>query len=96
MRSYFVYILTNKTKTVLYTGVTNDLSRRIDEHMQDALGNKQSFSGKYNCIHLLYYEEYRDIREAISREKEIKGWTRAKKVTLIKLANPEMQFLNIG
>jgi len=95
MRCYFVYVLTNKTKTVLYTGVTNDLARRINEHMQDALGNKLSFSGKYNCIYLLHYEEYRNVHEAISREKEIKGWKRIKKIELIKSANPEMRFLSI-
>lgn len=95
MRSYFVYILTNKAKTVLYTGVTNNLLQRIGQHRLDALGNKRSFCGKYLCIYLLYYEEYQNIKEAISREKEINGWTRTKKVALIRSANPEMKFLDI-
>ncbi|WP_317133067.1 GIY-YIG nuclease family protein [Adhaeribacter soli] len=75
---FFVYIVTNPTKTVLYTGVTNDLADRIQQHYQNR-GNKTTFTGRYHCYNLLYYETFSGIEQAISREKEIKGWTRAKK-----------------
>ena len=92
--NYFVYITTNKTKKVLYTGVTDDLRRRIAEHEEDAKGSKQTFAGKYNCYHLVYHEFHQDINQAIAREKEIKGWTRNKKKALIEKMNPEWRFLN--
>lgn len=94
MHNYYVYITTNITKTVLYTGVTDDLKRRLYEHKQDALNEKKHFAGKYNAYYLIYYEYFEDINDAISREKEIKGWTRAKKELLIKELNPEFLFLN--
>lgn len=95
MNRYFVYILTNYRKTVLYTGITNDMNRRVQEHTEDAKGNKKTFAGKYNCIYLLYYEEYQLVSVAIAREKEIKNMTRAKKVALIEAVNPEWCFLNL-
>lgn len=90
---YYVYILTNKNKTVLYTGVTNNLKRRLYEHgvHNDHIN---SFTFKYNCYYLIYYEMHSDIREAIAREKQIKGWKRFKKEYLIKEFNPEWRFLN--
>lgn len=91
---YYVYILTNKSKTVLYTGVTNNVERRIEEHIQGAVAQNVSFASKYKCFYLLYFEEYQQIQEAISREKIIKGQTRDKKIALIKAVNPEMKFLN--
>jgi len=91
--NFFVYIITNYTKTVLYTGVTNDLEERILEHYHGR-GNQKSFTGKYHCFYLLYYEHYNDIRDAIDREKEIKGWRREKKMALIQSENPKLQFLN--
>ena len=91
---YSVYILTNYKRTVLYTGVTNDLAQRIIEHYLSS--NKlKSFTGKYKTFYLLYYEDYKYINNAIAREKEIKGWTGIKKEELIKLINPEMNFLNL-
>jgi len=93
-RSYSVYILTNYNKTVLYTGVTNDLEQRIIEHYLNS-HNPKSFTGKYKTFYLLYYEDFDYINNAIAREKEIKGWTRLKKEELIKTFNPEMNFLNI-
>ena len=93
-RLYSVYILTNFNKTVLYTGVTNDLEQRIIEHYLNS-NKPKSFTGKYKTFYLLYYEDYKYINEAIAREKEIKGWKRIKKEELIKLLNPEMNFLNI-
>jgi putative endonuclease len=87
---YFVYILTNKGKTVLYTGVTNDLLRRIAEHKQ---GITKGFTSRYNIKNLIYFEEYQDVNQAIQREKEIKGWRRQKKVDLILKSNPDLKDL---
>lgn len=87
---YFVYILTNKNKTVLYTGVTNNLERRIIEHYF----GKSSYTRKYNCYYLIYYEHYRYVSAAIDREKEIKGWKRDKKEALIYAENPNWEFWN--
>ena len=95
MRQYnfYTYILTNSTKKVLYTGVTNDLDRRLYEHYFD-IDQKGSFTGKYKCYYLIWYERHQYINNAIEREKEIKGWTRAKKVELIEQENPDWFFLN--
>ncbi|WP_152270305.1 GIY-YIG nuclease family protein [Agriterribacter humi] len=91
--AYSVYIVTNFTKTVLYTGVTNDLQQRIIEHYLSR-GDPKTFTGRYNAFYLLYYDDYRYVNDAIAREKEIKGWRREKKIALIKAFNPEMKFLN--
>ena len=91
--NYYVYILTNKTKTVLYTGVTNSLSERLYFH-QNPEANSKAFTTKYKCYYLIYYEQYSDIEIAIDREKQIKGWTRAKKDALILEINPHLNFLN--
>ena len=88
--TYFVYILTNKSNT-LYVGVTNYLERRIHEHSFKTIS---SFTSKYNLNKLIYYQEFTDINEAIAAEKKIKGWTRKKKLELIKTINPE--FKNLG
>ncbi|SFB70834.1 putative endonuclease [Flagellimonas taeanensis] len=96
MNKYYVYILTNKNKTVLYTGVTNDLTRRLIEHIENIEQGKRTFAAKYKCKHLVYYEEYAWVQDAISREKEIKGWVRMKKLQLIKTFNPNMDFLEDG
>jgi putative endonuclease len=84
-RKYFVYILTNRSKT-LYTGMTNNLNRRIVEHKTHI---NPGFTSKYNINRLVYFEEWLDPRSAIAREKQIKGWLRAKKVALIESMNPE-------
>ena len=91
--NYFVYILTNKYKTVLYTGVTNNLKRRLYEH-EHPIERSRSFASKYNCYYLIYYEHFKYIDQAIAREKELKGWRREKKVTLIDTFNPEWGFMN--
>ncbi len=91
----FTYILTNKNKTVLYTGVTNNLSRRLSEHYQDAITTKATFAGKYNCYNLVYFEEYETMSQAIAREKEIKLLNRCKKETLINSFNPNWEFLKL-
>ena len=93
--NYFIYIVTNKNKTVLYTGVTNDLARRLYEHEQNAIPFRHpSFAGQYNAWFLLYYERFEFIEHAIAREKEIKGWRRSKKEALINSMNAEWKFLN--
>lgn len=90
--NYYVFILTNYSKT-LYTGVTNNLIRRVYEHKQKLIAG---FTQKYNINRLVYYEETSDVREAIAREKQIKGWLRAKKIALIESMNPEWHDLSAG
>lgn len=90
MKTYFVYIMSNHSRT-LYTGVTNDIFRRVTEHKQKII---PGFTQKYNLTKLVHYEEMNDIREAITREKQIKGWIRAKKVSLIEDDNPEWEDLS--
>lgn len=92
--NYFVYITTNPTKTVLYTGVTNDLQRRLLEHRENK-GKPNTFAGKFYCYNLIYYEQFSDINKAIEREKEIKLMSRAVKEELIKSLNPKRHFLNM-
>jgi putative endonuclease len=89
--SYYVYILTNKSRT-LYTGVTNDLERRVSEHKQKLI---PGFTRKYNISRLVFFEVTPDVRAAISREKQIKGWTRTKKIALIESENPRWRDLSV-
>ena len=91
--NYFVYILTNKNKTVLYTGVTNNLRERLYHH-KNSLENNYSFTKRYNCYYLIYFEQFIEVDQAIAREKEIKGWKRNKKNKLITSFNAEWKFLN--
>ena len=90
--TYYVYILTNKAKTVLYTGVTNNLKIRLVQHTDSV--NPNSFTAKYKVHYLLYYQKFTWIQQAIAKEKEIKGWKRDKKITLIKTINPDLNFIN--
>jgi putative endonuclease len=83
---YFVYILSNFHNTVLYTGVTGDLKRRLLQHRQAFLN---SFTKKYKTFKLVYYEVFENINEAIAREKQLKGGSRQKKLDLINRANPK-------
>lgn len=92
--NYFIYMVTNNTKKVLYCGVTNNLKVRLFDHEIDSLNEKKPFAGKYNCYHLVYYERFQDVNQAIRREKEIKGWSRKKKDELIEIMNPYWDFLN--
>jgi putative endonuclease len=85
MKQYYVYIMTNHSGT-LYTGVTNDLTRRIYEHKQ---GQGGRFTSRYRVTGLLYFEETRDIHAALAREKQLKGWRRARKLELIAKDNPK-------
>lgn len=93
MKDYFVYITTNNAKSVLYIGITNNLNNRLDQHYQDSIRSKQSFAGKYNCYHLIYFEKIDNPHGATLREKEIKKWRREKKLNLIKEFNPDWKFL---
>jgi putative endonuclease len=88
-KKFNVYIMTNHSKT-LYTGVTNDLLRRVSEHKQKRI---PGFTSKYNITQLVYYEECDDVRNAILREKQIKGWLRSKKIALIEAMNPNWEDL---
>jgi putative endonuclease len=90
---YYVYIVTNPTKKVLYMGVTNNLSRRLEEHFENR-GKPETFAGKYFCYNLVYWEHHQYVLNAIEREKEIKGWKRIKKEALISSFNDEWRFLN--
>jgi putative endonuclease len=92
MKQYYVYIMTNKSKT-LYTGFTNDLIRRIYEHKNHLV---KGFTDKYNITKLVYYEATNDVISAIEREKQIKGWLRKKKIDLIESMNPEWKDLSEG
>ncbi len=91
MKRFFVYILTNKSHT-LYIGVTNDLVRRIYEHKNKLT---HGFTGKYNLNKLIYVEEYASPLEAITREKQLKGWSRMKKMKRIKSINPTFREIDI-
>lgn len=87
MNEYYVYILTNKSYT-LYIGITNNLPRRIYEHRQKFISG---FTQRYNIGKLIYVEQYSTAIDAIAREKQLKGWTRKKKIELIKMVNPTFQ-----
>ena len=90
-RTYQVYIATNKNNKVLYTGVTNNLIRRMEEHKSKL--HLKSFTARYNINKLVWYENYTDIEEAITREKQLKAGSRKKKIMLIEELNPEWKDL---
>jgi putative endonuclease len=89
-KRYFVYIMTNPSRT-LYAGVTNSLRRRVREHK---LKLTPGFAAKYNITRLVYFESFEDVRNAIEREKEIKSWTRAKRIALVESTNPKWDDLS--
>jgi putative endonuclease len=91
-RTYFTYIVASKSRT-LYVGVTSDLLHRVFEHKQKThLG----FTARYNCNRLVWFERFGEVSAAIQREKELKGWARAKKVALVASANPTWEDLSAG
>ena len=92
MKEFYVYIMTNRSKT-LYTGITNDLIRRVYEHKNKMI---DGFTKKYNITKLVYFEETNDIQAAIAREKQIKGWLRSKKIALIESVNPRWSDFSAG
>lgn len=92
MNEYYVYIMSNKSR-ILYIGVTNNLSRRVYEHKNKIV---EGFTSKYNINELVYFEQVRDIHSAITREKQLKGWLREKKINLIHSSNPKWEDLSAG
>ena len=90
MNQYYVYIMGSKTGT-LYTGMTNDLQRRVYQHKNKIVAG---FTNKYNVTRLVYFETFTDVHQAIAREKQIKGWTRQKKLALIESQNPTWRDLS--
>jgi putative endonuclease len=92
MRSYYVYILASPSG-VLYTGVTNDIQRRVHQHRLKMI---PGFTKKYNVTKLVYFEVFGEIREAIAREKQVKAWSRRKRVALIESRNPRWLDLTTG
>lgn len=94
--TYYVYILTNPSKTVLYIGMTNSLKRRLQEHNEGRNNGSKTFTSKYQCYELIYYEIYQYVTEAIARENQLKKWTRKKKEILIARQNPNWNPLNIN
>ncbi len=89
MKEYFIYIMASRSG-VIYTGVTNNLKRRVSQHKALEV---PGFTAKYRVTKLVYFERFADVKEAIAREKEIKGWRRAKKVALIEGLNPDWKDL---
>ena len=92
MKQFYVYIMTNVART-LYVGITNNIERRVWEHKQ---GLMEGFTKQYGLTQLVYLAETNDVREAIAREKQLKGWKRAKKVALIEEMNPYWEDLSAG
>jgi len=92
MKDYYVYMITNKSK-ILYTGVSNNLTRRVYEHKHKLV---EGFTKKYNIDKLVYFEVFNNVDDAIRREKQIKGWLRKKKITLIESINPQWKDLSDG
>ena len=91
--TYYIYMMTNYTNKVLYTGVTNDLERRVREHKSGLI---PGFTQKYRCKKLVYFESFSDIEQAIRREKLIKEYSRDKKNQLVTSVNPEWKDLSEG
>lgn len=89
-KSYFIYILTNHARTVLYIGMTNNLQRRLLEHEQGLIGG---FTKRYHVTDLIFFEETPDVHSALAREKQLKGWTRKRKIELIKKTNVRLETL---
>ena len=85
MKNYYVYIMANKTNTTIYIGVTGNLIKRVWEHKNKLV---EGFTKRYKVNKLVYYEETTDVNSAIAREKQLKGWNRAKKNKLIESINP--------
>jgi putative endonuclease len=88
-KKYWVYIVASRSGT-LYIGMTNDLHKRVAEHRS---GEIEGFSSKYHCDRLVYWESFDDVLKAISREKQLKGWRRSKKIALIEFTNPRWEDL---
>lgn len=93
MEKSYIYFITNKNNSTIYVGVTSDLIKRVYQHKTKVF---QGFTSKYNCDKLVYFEEFSDINQAISREKRIKAGNRKRKEKLIETMNPEWEDLSEG
>ena len=93
MKNYYIYIMANKTNTTIYIGVTGNLIKRVWEHKNKLI---RGFTTRYNIDKLVYYEETTDVNSAIAREKQLKGWNRARKNQLIEKVNPNWDDLYDG
>jgi putative endonuclease len=92
--SYYIYIITNSYRSTFYIGLTNNLKLRLQQHKENILNNNKTFASKYNLEFLVFYEKFVWIEEAIAREKELKKWSRDKKLELIRNFNPKFEFIN--
>ena len=90
-KTYYIYVMTNKTRTTIYIGVSNDLVTRVVQHQ---CGETEGFTKTYKLNRLVYYEIFDDVRDAIAREKQLKGWRREKKNALIATLNPHWEDLS--
>ncbi|OGK09911.1 hypothetical protein A2767_01815 [Candidatus Roizmanbacteria bacterium RIFCSPHIGHO2_01_FULL_35_10] len=88
---YYIYMLSNVKRTVFYIGITSNLKRRVYEHKN---GLVEGFSNKYKLKYIIYFEEYKEVREAINREKQLKNWRRIWKINLIRTKNPSLKDLS--
>ena len=92
--NFYVYIISNCKRTTFYTGFTNNIKRRLLEHL-DPLINAESFCKKYSCNEVIYFEHFQYVNNAIAREKQIKRWSRNKKVTIVRKKNPSLHSYNL-
>lgn len=92
--TYYLYIITNKHRSTYYIGMTNNLSQRLQQHKENITNRIKTFASRYNLEYLVYYEKYAWVQEAFTREKEIKGWRREKKLELIRSFNKNLDFLD--
>lgn len=92
--TYYVYIITNKYRSTYYIGMTNNLKKRLNQHIENIEKGKKTFAAKYQLKYLVYFEKFTWVQQAIAREKELKGWRREKKLDLIRSFNCKFEFLN--
>jgi putative endonuclease len=91
--TYYVYIITNKYRSTYYIGMTNNLGKRLQQHRENIEKGIKTFASRYQIKHLVYYERFSWVQQAIVREKELKGWRRDKKLDLIRSFNSDFEFL---
>ncbi len=92
--TYYVYIITNKYRSTYYIGMTNNLKKRLSQHIENIREGNKTFASKYQLQYLVHYEKFTWVQEAIAREKELKGWRREKKLDLVRSFNSKFEFLN--
>ena len=92
--TYYVYIITNKYRSTYYIGMTNNLTNRLTQHIENIENGAKTYAAKYQLQYLVYFEKFSWVQQAIAREKELKGWRREKKLDLIRSVNSKFEFLN--